>query len=304
VGAPRRIPRSNRGTRGGLIRKGMGMGKARRTSSRGRNLLNGARAYLSGPMDFVASRAFEREHGWRNRVGQFLQSLGVTVFDPWNKPPVKGFDMYGEEDVKSLETRENWTFEDGHRGAPTRSRCAEAFWETMHVDLRMVDTSDFVIAYCPTNIYSVGTPHEVIVARQQRKPVLFVSPPVVFPQLQELRRRLKKDPESLGLLDALAAAVPIKENAKGVPSVWYMPLIGSESFFDSFGFHQYREKYGWASDTIYDEREVQHPPQRPLLKFLAEIAGNLPRKWDRGMKRFVPNDDWLLFEHSLRRRSS
>jgi len=281
------------------------MGKVMRRSIQGRRLLNGARAYLSGPMDFVASRAFEKEHGWRNRVGQFLQSLGASVFDPWNKPAVKGFDMYGEEDVKSVETREKWTFEEGRRAALTRSRCAEAFWETLHVDLRMVDMSDFVVAYCPTNIYSVGTPHEVIVARQQRKPVLFVSPPVMFPQLGELRRRLQGDSETLGLLDGLVGAVPIKENVSGVPSLWYMPLIGSESFFDGFGFHQYRGQFGWASDTIYDEREAQRPPQRPLLRFLAEIAdGNLPRKWDRRMKRFVPNDDWLLFEHSLKRRST
>ena len=120
AGAPPRIPQSNRETRGGFFRKGMGMGKVKRISSQGRNLLSGARAYLSGPMDFVASRAFEKEHGWRNRVGQFLQTLCVTVFDPWNKPPVKGFDMYGEEDVKSVETRAKWTFEEGRRGALTR----------------------------------------------------------------------------------------------------------------------------------------------------------------------------------------
>lgn len=41
----------------------------------------------------------------------------------------------------------------------------------MHIDLRMVDMSDFVIAYCPTNIYSVGTVHEIVVTREQHKPV-------------------------------------------------------------------------------------------------------------------------------------
>jgi hypothetical protein len=30
-------------------------------------LLQGARVYLSGPMDFVASRAAEKHSGWRNR---------------------------------------------------------------------------------------------------------------------------------------------------------------------------------------------------------------------------------------------
>ena len=32
------------------------------------NLLRDARVYLSGPMDFVASREAEKKFGWRNRV--------------------------------------------------------------------------------------------------------------------------------------------------------------------------------------------------------------------------------------------
>jgi hypothetical protein len=47
-----------------------------------RRLLDGTRVYLSGPMDFVASRANEAKFGWRKRVGEFLARLGVTVFDP------------------------------------------------------------------------------------------------------------------------------------------------------------------------------------------------------------------------------
>jgi hypothetical protein len=53
-------------------------------------LLQGARVYLSGPMDFVASRVAEKQLGWRNRVGEFLQAKGVTGFDPWFKPDVRG----------------------------------------------------------------------------------------------------------------------------------------------------------------------------------------------------------------------
>ena len=59
-------------------------------SQRQNRLLQGARVYLSGPMDFVASRAAEKQFGWRNRVGEFLQMMGVTVFDPWFKPDVRG----------------------------------------------------------------------------------------------------------------------------------------------------------------------------------------------------------------------
>ena len=155
------------------------MAPAKKTGS----LLRGTRAYLSGPMDFVASRADEMKYGWRNRVGEFLRAFGVVVFDPWEKPKARGLHEYGREGVDTSETRKRWTFAPTRDGAIARARCSGKFWETLHIDLRMVDTSDFVIAYCPTNIYSVGTPHEIALARQQRKPVLFVSPSVHFPAI-------------------------------------------------------------------------------------------------------------------------
>src|SRR5438552_8692237 len=157
-------------------------------------LLQGARVYLSGPMDVVASRSAEKQFGWRNRVSQFLQTMGTTVFDPWFKPDVRGLHEYGREYVKSGERlRERWTYAGGKPGAQARSWCAKQFWETLHIDLRMVDTSDFTISYCPTNIYSVGTPHEIIMATLQHKPVLFVSPPIVLPALRQFRQPLQHD---------------------------------------------------------------------------------------------------------------
>lgn len=144
------------------------------------NLLRDARVYLSGPMDFVASREKEKKHGWRTRIGEFLTRLGVTVFDPWNKPELHGLHEYGREDETTTRTRDVWTFAPGEDGASRRAACAEAFWPALHIDLRIVDTTDFVVAYVPTNIYSVGTVHEIVLARSQRKPVLFVSPRVTL----------------------------------------------------------------------------------------------------------------------------
>ena len=155
------------------------------------NVLHGACVYHSGPMDFVASRADEKKLGWRNRIGDFLRAQGAIVFDPWFKPGVRGAQEYGLEDVHSVDTREQWTFAQGQAGDEARSECAEKFWETLHIDLRMVDTSDFTIAYVPTNIYSVGTVHEIVLSRLQWKPVLFVSPPVTFPSLELLRGHLE-----------------------------------------------------------------------------------------------------------------
>jgi hypothetical protein len=261
------------------------------------NLLRGARVYLSGPMDFVASREEERKTGWRTRVGQFLRALGVVVFDPWVKPEVRGHGQYGREDDADSPARAGWTFADTKDAARRRAACAAAFWPALHIDLRMVDTSDFVIAFCPTNVYSVGTPHEVVLARQQRKPVLFVSPPVAFPALDDLRRHLEMagDAVGLNLLGELEAQVPIKPNPGGAPSQWYMPLVGTEHFFDGFGFGPYRARFGWSSGAL-DRAETARPPARPLLPFLARLNDELPRKWDRRTDDYAPNDDWLLWD--------
>lgn len=261
-----------------------------------KGLLSDARVYLSGPMDAVASRKEEKEHGWRNRVGEFLKFMNVTVFDPWTKPEVRGLYEYGKEGEATTDQRKDWTFAPGKQGAKARSVLAESFWPALHIDLRMVDTSDFIISYCPTSVYSVGTPHEIIVARNERKPVLFVSPHVEFPALADLRNHLKQDKKAIELLETLINQVPIKENLNGSPSLWYMPLIGGEHFFDGFGFAQYRDIFHWKERTRIDEDEEKHPPQKPLLSFLEQLNRELPKKWDRVKQDFVANDDWLLWD--------
>ncbi len=45
------------------------------------NFLEGARVYLAGPMDFVASREMERKRGWRNRIRQFLEQLACIIHE-------------------------------------------------------------------------------------------------------------------------------------------------------------------------------------------------------------------------------
>jgi hypothetical protein len=261
------------------------------------NLLRDARVYLSGPMDFVASREAEKKFGWRNRVSEFLQELGVTVFDPWFKPEIQGVKEYGREDETTARVRAQWGFEVSESGAKARASCADHFWPALHMDLRMVDTSDFIVAYVPTNVYSVGTPHEIILCRSERKPVLFVSPPIRFPALARLRDHLaeKGDAEGSRMLKDLEEQVPIKENPIGSPSLWYMPLIGGEHFFDGFGFAQYRDRFKWQRVEM-DDREDANPPQKPLLPFLERLNLHLPKKWDRHLQKLGPNDDWLLWK--------
>jgi hypothetical protein len=274
----------------------MAKGK-QKTSGRGGGLLRGARVYLSGPMDFVASREDEKTNGWRARIGDVLRDLGAIVFDPWNKPEARGLHGYGQEGVDTDKDREKWTFENSIDGAKTRAKLTGHYWETLHIDLRMVDTADFLVAYCPTNVYSVGTVHEIALARLERKPVLFVSPSIEFPTYDELKKHLAKDPRGTELLEKLKNELPIKPNPKGIPSLWYMPLVGGESFFDGFGFNEskYRKKLGWT-ETQLDQLEQRRPPKRPLLPALEELNQRLPQKWDNKLKKYVRNDDWLLWD--------
>lgn len=259
------------------------------------NLLAGSRVYLSGPMDFVNSREREKASGWRAQLGGYLEHLGCRVFDPWNKPRVRGLHEYGREDAISDRARRDWTFADGEDGARARAACARGFRETVHIDLRMVDICDFVIAYVPTNVYSVGTPHEIIVARNQKKPVLFVSPPVPMKGLEALRAHLESDPEGSELLQTLIEEVPIRRNESGLPSLWYMPIVGLEHFFDGFGFDdpEFRR-------VVPDGPTENRPLSRPLIPYLASLAaGNPPKTWDAEAGRWRPDDDWLILDSTL-----
>ena len=162
------------------------------------NDLRGSRVYLSGPMDFVASRAIEAKYGWRQRIRQVLSEMGVTVFDPWEKPDVRWFHEYGKEkDDSQDEIKRLWTYDPGPSGQEARAWCGNRFYQTLHIDLRMVDTADFLIAYCPTTTYSVGTVHEIAMARLQRKPVLLVTPHIVVPEIDRLRKHLQNEPPKL-----------------------------------------------------------------------------------------------------------
>jgi len=190
------------------------------------NILEKTRCYLSGPMDFVGSRVIEKYLGWRAILTPILKAFSIRVLDPWNKPAIRGHENYGQEGVlpnKEQYEADFWT------SAATRVRFERDFWETVHIDLRMTDLSDFVVAFVPTNIYSVGTVHEIIVARQQQKPVLMISPPIrydFFPELAALSPEEKRALKFAGF----------KENPQGIPSQWYGNIVGGRNMFDGFGW--------------------------------------------------------------------
>ena len=139
------------------------------------------------------------KNGWRTRVGDFLPARAASSSTRGRSRRCAACTSTGARVSTRAKARDAWTFEDSRAGREDAIRADGKFWETLHIDLRMVDTSDFIIAYCPTNIYSVGTPHEIALCRQQRKPVLFVSPPSSFPALEELRRHMSRKRDRRGL---------------------------------------------------------------------------------------------------------
>lgn len=279
------------------------LGRRSRELRKKGHILAGARVYLSGPMDFVASREYEKEFGWRTRVSQFLSRLGVTVYDPWNKPPVAGLGHYGKEDEFTAKERDKWSYARSRDGDLLRAQLCDQFWPTAHIDLRMTDTADFLVAFCPTNVYSVGTVHEVVTARRQHKPVLLVTPPITFPACDELQKHLKgcRDKDGLCLLAELEKQAPLRPNPQAIPSLWYMAIIDSHYFFDGFGFARYmgnrkdRLGFNWKPGPL-DEREKRFPPKRPLLPYLEKLDKSIPLRYDIERSEYVENPDWLIFK--------
>jgi hypothetical protein len=262
-------------------------------------ILDRARVYLSGPMDFVKSREDEKRFGWRTRVSQFLQRYGTTVFDPWNKPNVAGMPHYGKEDEFTIKVRQEWTFTDDDKGRATRDRLCSQFWPTLHIDLRMTDLADFLIAYCPTNIYSVGTVHEIATARLEHKPVLLVTPRLdSSAPLDALKAHLSgnKDQAGLKLLEELSTASSDKPNPDAIPSLWYMAMLEHEDyFFDGFGFAEFANEMGWSYYEPLDGREERHPPLRPLLPYLKKLNAEIPKSYSAAAKSEIENPEWLIF---------
>lgn len=268
----------------------------------GGGILDHARVYLSGPMDFVASREEEKLYGWRNRISEFLVRMGTTVFDPWNKPMALGMPHYGKEDEFTVNRRDDWTYDDDLSGRRTRAELCSEFWPTLHIDLRMTDLADFLIAYCPTNIYSVGTVHEIATARLQQKPVLLVTPYLDLDTTADaLKARLDDlgDADAKALFERMQGETPRRSNKASAPSLWYMAMLEHEDyFFDGFGFEPYRDMMGWDHETVIDTREKAHPPKRPLLPYLEKLNREIPKRYDVELKADVENPEWLIFANT------
>lgn len=121
------------------------------------NRLNNQRVYLAGAMDRVADRG----NGWRDNITPFLESLGLTVFNPIKKPSIEGSE---DEETHAYKTKlkKDSRFDELSKVMKT----------IRSVDLRLVDISDFLIVNLDIDQHPCGTYEEIFLANRSKKPVI------------------------------------------------------------------------------------------------------------------------------------
>lgn len=121
------------------------------------NRLKNQRVYLAGAMDRVPDRG----NGWRDNITPFLQSLGITVYNPIKKPTVVGQEDEATHKIKlKLKAEGNYT------------ELSSLMKTIRSVDLRLVDISDFLIVNLDLDIHPCGTYEEIFWSNRQKKPII------------------------------------------------------------------------------------------------------------------------------------
>jgi nucleoside 2-deoxyribosyltransferase len=121
------------------------------------NRLKNLRCYLSGPIDLCP----EGGAPWRKEITPLLTLRGVFVLDPLDKPIDVGLEK-DDARVARKSLKENGKYEE----------FSSIVKKIRHVDLRMVDMCDFMVAFIDLTIPMCGTWEEIFGANRSKKPVL------------------------------------------------------------------------------------------------------------------------------------
>lgn len=112
--------------------------------------------YLAGAMDRVPDGGIQ----WRQQITPWLNSRGIIVLDPTNKPCKIG--------IENPETRKKR--HDAKVNGDYSLLLADK--EVRAVDLRMVDKADFIIVNIDLESHPCGTYEEIFFANREKKPIL------------------------------------------------------------------------------------------------------------------------------------
>ena len=122
------------------------------------NLLFKTKTYLIGHMQYLSGR------DWRMDVSEKLSPLGVTCFNPYDKPFMKDV----EEDEETRGEMEVWMKTKQYDRVSKRMKTVRSY------DLNLVDRSDFIVAHLVPDVASWGSAEEIVTAVRMKKPI-FVS---------------------------------------------------------------------------------------------------------------------------------
>lgn len=123
------------------------------------NRLKYSKVYLVGPMD--SNREGGREV--REEITPFLQDLGIIILDPYKKPILGMGDLEDDKNhVLVQDALKNGRFDEVTRRMKT----------VRNVDLRCVDSSDFIIVDLNLEKRPCGTWEEIFTTNRQKKPIL------------------------------------------------------------------------------------------------------------------------------------
>lgn len=119
------------------------------------NCLNKTKTYLVGHMQYTDGS------GWRKYVRSQLEPMGITVFDPYDKPFVKDVDEGREVRKELTQLMQEQQYDD----VQARMRQIRIY------DLNLVDRSDFIIAHIIPDVASWGSAEELVTANRAKKPI-------------------------------------------------------------------------------------------------------------------------------------
>lgn len=123
------------------------------------NYLNEKTVYLAGPMHAVEDDGV----GWREEIAPLLKKkFGIVAIDPSKRKTIDGRVEIKDDKKYFKELIKNKNFKE----------LKEVFYKVVRKDLKEVDRADLIVAYYNPGVHMFGTIHEMIIASQQKKPIL------------------------------------------------------------------------------------------------------------------------------------
>jgi hypothetical protein len=125
------------------------------------NILRKTKAYLIGHMEYGDGTK------WRKEFQEKIAEIGVTCFNPYEKPYEN--DILGVDESDSIRDECRRKIADGKY-----DDVAKLFKAVRNLDLALCDKSDFIVCYLNPKIPTFGTMEELSTSVRMKKPIFMV----------------------------------------------------------------------------------------------------------------------------------